>query len=269
MQSFSEHGRWKGKLTRAPLPDDPSIAELSPETRKCIAENWHLRASMEFRVGESFKLVHGALVRKKAPQELVDLAERAVDDELRHTALSQHVAHAFAGKELPSPPVLPLVPPSHPGATAELRDTLWIVGQCVFNETTASAFLETSRRLATAPLARAALSELLSDEIDHGRIGWAHLGSLSPKERAEVAPWLLPMAFVNLKNWKKETPLSREPHDPVMTAHGLPPGELLHAAFVDALETLIVPGFAALEMNTVPLRRWLESGASTDQVPAS
>jgi hypothetical protein len=142
----------------------------------------------------------------------VALADRAIDDETRHEELSRVVASRFAGKELPLPAPLKLEVPEHRGASPELRDTLHIVGQCVFNETTAGAYLETSLALAKGELARCALRELLSDEIDHGRIGWAHLASCD--ERTLIAPGLeqLGLATKSLHDWLDEgAPTDRVP----------------------------------------------------------
>jgi hypothetical protein len=210
--------------------------------------------------------VRGDSRRARATAALVALAERAIDDEYRHAELSRVVASRFAGAELAPPERLPLELPRHAGASPELRDTLYVVGQCVLNETTASAFLEVCLAHAQGALARTALRELLSDEIDHGRIGWAHLASLPPSMRTEVARWLLPMAFLNLRTWRQHSP--RDPrHREAWTLHGAPPADVTHAALVDALKTLIVPGLEELRIPTGALRAWLDDGAPTDRAP--
>jgi hypothetical protein len=152
-------GRWNGKLTSRPLPEvDETIDALTEAERARLAETWLLRAAMERRVGDSFAVVRDALRRRNAPEELVALAERAIDDESRHEELSRVVASRFAGEELELPKRLPLEVPAHKGASPELRDTLHIIGQCVFNETTASAYLECSLDHATdGTLAKSAL----------------------------------------------------------------------------------------------------------------
>ena len=261
-------GRWGGRLTQRALPlEDPSIEQLSPHHRKRLADTWLLRAAMERRVADSFEVISDSLKRRSAPAALVDLAVRAIDDEYRHAELSRVVASRFAGQELASPARLPLELPKHLGASPELRDTLFIVGQCVLNETTASAFLEVCVAHAQAPLAKAALRELLSDEIDHGRIGWAHLASLDAATRAEVGRWMLPMAYLNLRIWKHESPYDPS-HCDVLTMHGVPSAEILHEALVGAVRDLIVPGLKALAMETTALEAWLDAGAFTDRPPA-
>ncbi|MBK6692965.1 MAG: hypothetical protein IPG50_12310 [Myxococcales bacterium] len=274
LPAFSPDGRWGGRLTQKPLPEaDESLERLTAAERRRLAEIWLLRSGMERRVGDSFAIIHAALTRRRATgggaaAPLCALAHRAVDDELRHTELSRLVASHFAGRALAPAPRLVLEPPRHKGASPALRDTLYVVGQCVLNETTAGVFLESCLEVAEGELARAALRELLSDEIEHGRLGWAYLASLPVDERRAVSPWLLPMAFLNLRQWRYETPVD-ERHTDGLARHGAPPAELLHGALVDALRTLIVPGLKELEIETAPVEEWLDAGADTTRSPGS
>lgn len=267
VKEYTDEGRWNGRLTGKPLPEsDPAIDELPKALRDRLSQLWLVRSAMERRVGDSFSVVCGALERRNAPEALQTLAKRAVDDEYRHEELSRLVASKYAGKDLPRAERLKLVQPEYKGESQEIKDTLTIVGQCVFNETTAGAYLEASLHSAKTKLAKAAISELLSDEIDHGRIGWAHLAELSPADRKKVEPWLLPLAYLNLREWRNQTPYDPG-HVPVLADHGEPETKVLHDALVDALKTLIVPGFKQLGMNTAPLEAWLETGADTSRPP--
>ncbi|MBX3228672.1 MAG: hypothetical protein KIT84_08470 [Labilithrix sp.] len=267
VKEYTDEGRWNGRLTGKPLPEsDPAIDELPKELRDRLATLWHVRSAMERRVGDSFSVVVGALARRNAAPALQTLAKRAVDDEYRHEELSRLVASRYAGREMPRAARLSLVQPEYKGESQELKDTLTIIGQCVFNETTAGAYLEASLHTAKTKLARAAISELLSDEIDHGRIGWAHLAELTPAQKKQVEPWLLPLAYLNLREWRTQTPYDPG-HTAILSEHGEPPTKVLHDALVDALKTLIVPGFKQLGMNTAPLEAWLAAGADTDHPP--
>lgn len=267
VHEYTEKGRWGGRLTNKPLPEsDPDIDSLEPKLRERLAALWHVRSAMERRVGDSFSVVVGALERRGTAPALLELARRAVDDEYRHEELSRRVASVYAGREMPRADRLKLTAPKYEGESERVRDSLTIIGQCVFNETTAGAFLEASLAHAKTKLARAAISELLSDEIDHGRIGWAHLSELTPEERKRIEPWILPLAYLNLREWQRETPYDPS-HNAIFSDHGEPPTAVLHAALVDALRTLIVPGLEALGMDTKPLVAWLDAGADTSRPP--
>jgi hypothetical protein len=264
---YTASGRWGGRLTSRPLPRaDAAVEALPAQERAVLSRIWLHRAAMERRVADSFEVIRGALERRRAPEELVALSVRAVDDEHRHTELSRVVASRFAGRELPLPPRLVLEVPKHASASPELRDTLFVVGQCVFNETTASAFLETCVTAARGELARAALRELLSDEIDHGRIGWAYLATLDAGTRAEVSRWLLPMAYLNLRLWQRESPADPA-YRQVYAEHGAPHRAAIHETLTEALRALIVPGLRELGLRTRPIEAWLEAGAFTDRPP--
>lgn len=102
---------------------------------------------------------------------------------------------------------------------------------------------------------------MLSDEIDHARIGWALLGSLEHELLRAVEPWLPGMAVANLRMW-------RETHrsygcDANLARHGAPRVESVENTLILAFRDLILPGFEHLGMATRAMRTWLDAGAPT------
>jgi hypothetical protein len=79
-----------------------------------------------------------------------------------------------------------------------LRNVLVI--SCL-NETVAVALLESNRRLVKESALRRVLTEILSDEVGHSRLGWQLLSHLAPRldagMRARLGEYLVP-AFVQL-----------------------------------------------------------------------
>ena len=260
-------GRWAGRLTSRPLPDDPEIERISDVDRATLVSLWLGRAASELRVATSFEIIHGALQALRADESLTRLAFRSIDDEHRHAELCRVVASRFAGTDLDPPPELPFSRPEHRGAPESLRNTLWIVGHCLLNETTASAFLQSCVEHCTGELAGAACRELLSDEIDHARIGWAHLAAVSPAVRAEVGRYLPRLARANLRMWR--TAPRPSAMNAAVVAHAQPAPEVLDAALVAATRELIVPGCRQLGMTTDAVCSWLDSGAPTEVASAS
>lgn len=262
MASYEVSGRWGGRLTSRPLPEhDASIEALAGADRQALAEIWLGRAANERRVSESFVVVRDALIACRSDASLVELAARAVDDELRHAELCRVVASRFADRELDAPASLTLAVPPHPTASPELRHTLHIVGQSCFNETIASAVLEASLASARGPLVTAALRELLGDEIDHARIGWAHLAQVRPEIRAKLERWIAPLARGNLKMWR-ETPRRYATND-ALVAQGALSAETTEATLLGAIGDLAIPGFERLGIGTAEVRAWLVIGAPT------
>ncbi|HWA71403.1 MAG TPA: hypothetical protein VG937_03695 [Polyangiaceae bacterium] len=254
--------RWAGRLTSRPLPErDPELDALEPEQRSQLSAVWLARAASERRVADAFEVVRDALEDLGSEPRLQALAARAVDDEHRHAELARRVASRFAGRELEAPPRLTLVVPEHRGAPDRLRSSLHVLGHCAMNETFASAFLEAALGSCHAPYARAALRELLSDEVDHARIGWAHLAALRGDERAELAPWLESLVRENLKMWREAG--RQYSNDPALHRHGAPSAAVAESAVLGAVSELILPGLAHFGLATHSLRRWLDEGAPT------
>lgn len=255
-------GRWNGRLTNRPLPwNDAAIDRLSNDQRDELAGIWLGRAASERRVADAFEIIRDALADLDSQQEMITLAERAVDDEYRHAELSRRVASRYAGQELDAPARLSLAVPEHRDASPRLRHTLHILGHCAMNETLASAFLEASLQHTGSALARAALRALFSDEIDHARLGWAHLAGLRDSERDELGPWLPGLVQANLEMWRDTA--RPYPTDPLLHAHGAPPADAVEQALLGAIHQLIIPGLEHFGLPTAALQDWLAAGATT------
>lgn len=253
-------GRWGGALTKRPLPDaTDEIGVLSLERRTTLARIWFTQAATEARVASSFEIVHGSLVALRADSGLITTAKRAIDDEHRHTGLCLEMAKRYANRlDLPPVPELPFTHPTHPGAESEAeRHLLYVMGQCVFNETFACAYLALARDEAESPLAKAAISELLSDEIDHARIGWAYLETAPKALKQRLPQWIHALAVANLGVWR-----ALELNTDADLAHfGVPEAEAIEEALVSALTEVIVPGFARADVTSKSLDAWVRAGA--------
>lgn len=236
---------------------DAELDHLSDHQRQELVDVWLGRAASERRVADAFAVIRDALIELRAPDGLQALATRGIDDELRHAELARVVASRVAGREVEAPSPLTLVVPEHPAASPRLRHTLHIVGHCALNETFASSFLEATLSTTRTPLARAALRELLADEVDHARVGWGHVASLSAAERTELAPWLPSLVQANLAMWR--TAPRPYPTDPELHRHGAPSATVVEDALTGALHQLILPGFARLGVPTDDLRASLVS----------
>lgn len=258
MPALRPDGRWGGAITSRPLPDATDELEaLAPPVRDTLARVWWMQAATEGRVATSFALVHRSLVALDADPGLIAIAERAVDDEHRHAALCEELARRYAGRALPPSPALEHAHPAHPEARSdEERAALYVVGQCAFNETLACAYLNLARAGCTSSLARAAIRELLEDEVDHSRVGWAFLASAPAPVRARLGEWLLPLAVCNLREWLSLT----EAEGLSLAAHGVPDPDALRDALHEGMRGVILPGLAHVGLDTRAVERWVARG---------
>lgn len=261
MIEISPTGRWGGRVTSRPLPDSrDELAELDPTTRATLSEIWWVQSATEHRVASSFSVVHSALRSLEAPDSLVSLAARAVDDEHRHAALCLEMAERLAGHPREAPPTPPLQHPAHREALDEAeRNALFVIGQCAFNETFANAYLTTAYQETTSPLARAAINELLRDEIDHSRLGWAYLSTVPAARRERLSDWLLPLAITNLREWIQ----SATTHQHSFAAQGVPSAEAVRSALHEVVREVMLPGFAHVGLDVRGLERWVRAGLPT------
>jgi hypothetical protein len=241
--------------TSARLPDDPAIDALDPDLRERLGRQWASRATAELRVASIFSYVSAALLESGAEPAVLRIASRAVSDEVRHAEVCRRLAERYHGRPVawPAPgrgsmPILVSAPPA-------LRATLHTVAMGCVNETIASAWLEISLRDATSPLARAAIRELVADDIHHARLGWAHLASsfVSSAARQELGAWLPALLEAATAPWTRDSPDRIAEGCP---SHGVPSNATTHAVVRDTLSGVILPGFESLDVRTTAGREW-------------
>jgi hypothetical protein len=231
------------------LPSDDSVEALTTDERRVLAERWASRATNELRTSTTFSELRRGLVLLGAPDELVGRAERAVEDEARHAAICRHVASRYAGSAIGETPVEPTAPPRFAGASEREARILHAVLHACLNEGFAVAYLSACLTAATAPRARAAVRELMRDEVQHARLGWAFLAWLSPTDRVLVERALPALVSHAESLWLDATgyPATLPP------GHGCLSLAELRTLVARAHDELIVPGFAHVGISTAGL----------------
>lgn len=124
-----------------------------------------------------------------------------------------------------------------------LEVALTVLGLCAINESIASSWIRACFARATGAVARFANREHLADEIDHARLGWAHLASSAVTEdvRTGLRSRVADMIAVNVAAWKRAD--AHLPEEGIPEQGHLPRHE--HDAVVDdAVRTVVVPGLA-------------------------
>jgi hypothetical protein len=132
---------------------------------------------------------------------------------------------------------------------------------CCINESIACAFIEACLGDAVGPLVRAVQRVHLSDEIEHARVGWAHLASarVDAATRRELARWLPRLLGANVANWRSRIDWLPEAGVP---GHALPPRRVSFAVVLACVRDVVLPGFAHVGVDPTHARSWLESYAT-------
>jgi hypothetical protein len=241
----------------AELPfGDPSVAALSTAQRVAIAGHWKHRARSELQVGRAFAAMVPLLRERGASAAVLDRLERGAEEEVRHSEICARLAETYAGEEVVRPRIDSVSLPRFDVGDDDLETALLVAGMCCVNETIATAWISACLAAAQTPLAMMANRIHLHDEIEHARVGWAHLASeaVSDATRAALGPCLPRLLEANAPGWERD--------DASLPAEGVPeqghlPVAVSRRVFIDAVSDLVLPGFAHVGVDIGPARAWL------------
>jgi len=236
---------------------DATIDATPAAGRATLADIWQERGTSELMVAGGFSALTGELLEHGTADVVLKIASQAVRDEVHHAEIAVAMAARFRNDDVRWPKPQPFPVPRFAPADGALRSTLLVIAMCCINETLACAFLEAQLSVAKSPLARAALQSVLSDEIDHARMGWAHLATpfvtSAMKEEIGRGNWLPRILQAKLGDLLAErTPFPGEEHP----EHGI----LTRRERVDLVKTsladLIIPGLERAGIDTQNARAW-------------
>jgi hypothetical protein len=219
---------------------DAAARELDGDARRAVGELWAGRAQGELSTASIFSGLHRDCLNFGVNASITRLTERAVDDERFHGALSSFMAEHYLGAAVPSP-----VPSADAlrfeSCSAEVAPALRFVLHCALNETVAVAYLRQCHREACSVLVRAAVRELLHDEINHSRVGWAYVASAAgrPDVRDSLRRELRALFALVLDAWCKPMSSSLYP-----IGHGALSEAGTREVAEEALRSVVLPGLA-------------------------
>lgn len=236
--------------------NDPAVAALTRAQRIAIAGHWEHRARSELRVGRAFAGMVPLLRERRASTAVLDRLERGADEEVRHSEICSQLAEVYLEETVVRPQYDTVPLPHFEAGDDELETTLLVAGMCCVNETIATAWISACLAAAQTPLSSMANRIHLHDEIEHARLGWAHLASdaVSDTTRRALGACLPKLLEANAPGWERED--SSLPREGV-PAHGHLPFEISCGVFVEAVADLVIPGFAQVGVDTRPARAWL------------
>ena len=154
---------------------------LDAEQRATIADYWWRRAEGELTSFIAYGHVLEDLKAEASPSAVVELAERAVADELQHSVFCREWAVRFGHVDGEVRPRSER-PLTFRGAS-ERENRLLRILLCCFTETVGCFLLKRVRPVITDPELRKLNQRHLADELRHSRVGWAHLSTLDGPSR--------------------------------------------------------------------------------------
>lgn len=140
---------------------------------------WTQGAFSEYATGAALASLMAALLRARAPVDLVGMAGDFVSDEMLHAELNARMAMELGGGVPCLADFDAMVPAVHP-TDPLLAATELAVRVCCVSEAVSSPMLAATASAASHPLTRAVLMQIAKDEPAHALLGWLVLEWADP-----------------------------------------------------------------------------------------
>jgi hypothetical protein len=231
---------------------------LTDSERRALAELWAFRARSEHEATSRFARLSERLRAVGAAPAIVDLATTAVEDERRHRGACAAMAERYgepvmAFAELVVPEVAP------PELALPERVLYETVAFCAITESINAALLARTQKVATDPETHRVVRDILSDEVNHSRVGWGHLASTTVP-RAFLGRWLPFMLGATLPETLFDATVDDVASDAALR-HGLLPRSVLQEIFRDTMSGVVLPGLENFGVDTSAAKEWLAAHA--------
>ena len=242
-------------------------AGLSQSERATLAAMWTFRARGERDTAAQYEALGGRLQVSGADAAVIAHVVAAAGDEARHHDICADMAAQLQHPPTPvSPTKLPRIAPHYLDGGARLAYEV-VALFCVTESINATLLLRSWQR-ATHDATRAALHQLLADEVAHSRIGWGYLAQ-ERGWRDELAVGL-PLMLAAATHDDDFLSASVPPvTSPALVAHGLLPQSALREVFLEAMHDVVLPGLELCGVGTVEARRWLTTCTDRWRPPAA
>jgi hypothetical protein len=228
----------------SPPPRTRSRADLTAEERRIVADYWWSRSEGELTSWVGFGHVLEDLRAEGSPSAVLELAERAVRDEHKHSMFCREWAIRFGhpgdGEVRPRSEE----PLRFRGAT-DAENRLLRILMCCFTETVGCFILRHVRQVVNDPDLRLLNQRHLADELQHSRVGWGHLATLRAEQRERLRAWAPAVLSVLPEACCEGAELDREE----LVPFGYFTPRLLRAAHDEALAEVILPGLVHLGLR--------------------
>jgi hypothetical protein len=225
---------------------------LSPVDLR-LSQVWSKRVVAEHQATSRFAGYAARLETQRVPSPLLIEMEKASVDERRHLDLCLAVVRRFSDAPIDLP-VQHVYVHSSDDAEQLLTD---VVAACCFSETLNVSVLTASLEAASDTGIQQTTRELLADEVDHSRLGWAYLAWAHRQGQGDSLGEQLPrmLASVTLPLLFADTPPL--PEEAALLELGDLPVRARRELFFQTVNQVILPGLEAQGIPVDRAREWL------------
>jgi hypothetical protein len=230
----------------------------SPSLHRRAAQVWAFRAGAEREAARRFARLGERLADVGAQAVVVEMARDAANDEVRHAQLCVDLAARFGVAAPPDAGRTPgEVAPS--GLTARERVLYEVVAMSCITETLSAALLGEMQDRAADPEVQRTVHEILRDEVQHSRLGWAHLAAEHARGCGRVLGDYLPAMLAGTVTEELFRAGSAESEAaPALAGYGALARADRAQIFAATMRELVFVGLERFGVDTSAGARWLE-----------
>ncbi|TKC96382.1 ferritin-like domain-containing protein [Polyangium fumosum] len=225
--------------------------------REAAAQIWRNRARAELEAAARFTRLAGELAACDAVAPVVTMAREAAEDERRHAERCGGLVRELGGKpfELGAVPAPRGVTPGGLGPRERLLYE--VVAMSCVTETLSAALLGELVARATDPLVRETMQSILRDEIDHARLGWAHLAAEHERGAMDVVGPSLPAMLAGTISEELFSSWAEHPAQEALSGLGALDRAERRRIFSETMSLVVFPGLRRFGVDTSRGERWL------------
>lgn len=227
---------------------------LPAHVRDFVGDIWSFRAQVEFDAELRLDSFRRRLRKIGAPDQLIEMATRASQDERRHAAHCVRLAREYGVQVPAAKGTLERIAPHSFSDRQAL--TYEIVAACCIAETESTAVLIHLQKDAL-PQIREVIHEFARDEVEHARLGWAFIAQESSLNGVGYLSRHIPAMLAGNAgaDIMDPDPPDRDPND--LLRHGVLSNSSRRRVFTQAAFDVILPGLERFGVDIQPARQWL------------
>jgi hypothetical protein len=236
----------------------PGAGVSDERLRHLAAAVWTMRARAEGEAAARFARLAEELTATSAVAPVIAMARGAADDELRHAALCRELVRSLGGTP---PEIRPgSAEPSAPRSLALRERVLYeVVAMSCVTETLSAALLGEMVERATDEEVKATMHAILRDEIEHSRLGWAHLAAEHERGAADVIGAYLPAMLRGTVEEELFFTWGEPPEKRALAGLGALDRPARFQIFVATMQQVVFPGLARFGVDVRTGVAWLLS----------
>lgn len=232
------------------------------QTRLAAARVWRSRARTEMEAAARFTRLAGELAACDAVGPVIAMAHEAASDEVRHAEKCVQLVREFEGADfqLGELSIASAVAPN--GLASRERLLYEVVAMSCVTETLSAALLGELVARATDSLVHETMHGILRDEVNHARLGWAHLAAERERGVADVIGPSLPAMLAGTVSDELFASWAEHPAQATLSGLGSLDRVDRRRIFCDTLSQVIFPGLQRFGVDTHSGEKWLRDRMS-------